>query len=118
MAMTAEKPRTPRLPLLGLLLLATCPADAADKNAAAGPDGFALRSVEITLPQSDRQFPGDGADAINANCLTCHSAGMVLRQPHLPPEKWNEIVNKMIKVYKAPIDPGDVAAIEAYLAKR
>jgi hypothetical protein len=40
-----------------------------------------LKSVKIDLPDSDRMFTG--ADAINNNCLACHSAGMVLNQPEL-----------------------------------
>jgi hypothetical protein len=40
---------------------------------------FELKSVKIDLPDSDRMFPdGPGSDAINNNCLACHSAGMVL----------------------------------------
>jgi hypothetical protein len=42
---------------------------------------------------------------------------MVLNQPALPKATWEAEVPKMIKVYKAPIDEADVAAIVAYLAK-
>ncbi|MDZ5648798.1 hypothetical protein [Nitrospirillum sp. BR 11828] len=95
------------------------PALAAPKSSTVtGPGGITLRSVTVDLPQSDREFPGADAAAINNNCLTCHSAGMVLRQPPFPREKWAEIVNKMIQTYKAPIDAGDVPAIVDYLAKR
>lgn len=92
---------------------------------------FALKSVSVDLPGSGRTFsapgnalpdpgstiPGAGADAINGNCLTCHSAGMVLNQPDLPRAAWQAEVEKMIRVYKAPISETDVAAIVDYLAK-
>jgi hypothetical protein len=79
---------------------------------------FALRSVTVDLPDSDRVFPdGPGADAINNNCLVCHSAGMVLNQPALPKAAWAAEVNKMINAYKAPVDPGDVDAIVDYLTR-
>ncbi|TWB38842.1 cytochrome c [Nitrospirillum viridazoti] len=98
--------------------LATPAFAASDITTVMGPGGVTLRSVTVDLPQSDREFPGADAAAINNNCLTCHSAGMVLRQPPFPREKWAEIVNKMIQTYKAPIDAGDVPAIVDYLAKR
>lgn len=79
--------------------------------------GITLRSVSVTLPSSDRMFPGgSAAEAINDNCLTCHSAGMVLTQPKLTSAEWEREVSKMRDTYKAPIDAGDVAAIVAYLA--
>ena len=77
---------------------------------------FELKSVKIDLPDSDRMFPdGPGSDAINNNCLACHSAGMVLNQPALSKQAWAAEVNKMINNYKAPIAPEDVAAIVDYL---
>ena len=77
---------------------------------------FELKPVKIDLPDSDRMFPdGPGSDAINNNCLACHSAGMVLNQPALSKQAWAAEVNKMINVYKAPIAPEDVGAIVEYL---
>jgi hypothetical protein len=79
---------------------------------------FELKPVKIDLPDSDKMFPdGPGADAINNNCLACHSADMVLNQPPLPRATWEAEVHKMINAYKAPIDQTDVAAIVDYLAK-
>jgi hypothetical protein len=50
---------------------------------------FELKPVKIDLPDSDKMFPdGPGSDAINNNCLACHSAGMVLNQPALPKQAW------------------------------
>jgi cytochrome c5 len=77
---------------------------------------FEFKSVKIDLPDSDRMFPdGLGADAINNNCLACHSAGMVLNQPALSKEAWAAEVHKMINNYKAPVAPEDVGAIVDYL---
>ena len=77
---------------------------------------FELKSVKIDLPDSDRMFPdGPGSDAINNNCLACHSAGMVLNQPALSKQAWTAEVNKMINNYKAPIAAEDVGAIVDYL---
>jgi len=75
-----------------------------------------LKSVKIDLPDSDRMFPnGPGSDAINNNCLACHSADMVLNQPALSKQAWAAEVSKMINNYKAPVAPEDVATIVDYL---
>jgi hypothetical protein len=79
---------------------------------------FELKSVKIDLPDSDKMFPGPGSDAINNNCLACHSAGMVLNQPELSRQAWAAEVNKMINAYKAPVAPEDVGAIVDYLSSR
>lgn len=76
-----------------------------------------LKSVTVDLPDSGRMFPGPGSDAINNNCLACHSAGMVLNQPVLPKSAWQAEVTKMINIYKAPVSEEDVAAIVDYLAR-
>lgn len=89
---------------------------ASQSTAAAGSLAkFTLKSVSVELPTSDRDFQGDDATAINANCLSCHSAGMVLYQPHLGKAEWTTIVEKMSHAYKAPVPDTDVAAIVQYL---
>ena len=77
---------------------------------------LSLKSVSVDLPPGDDMFPnGPDADAINNNCLACHSADMVLNQPALPKAQWQAEVDKMRTAYKAPIDPKDVGAILDYL---
>ena len=76
-----------------------------------------LRSVKVELPASGRTFPGPGSDAINNNCLACHSADMVLNQPALPKATWQAEVDKMINAYKAPVAKEDVAVIVDYLTR-
>jgi cytochrome c5 len=92
---------------------AVAPSPAPTKVSAAG---IALQSVNVDLPDRGIMFPGPGSDAINNNCLACHSAGMVINQPPLPRAAWAAEVNKMINAYKAPVAPEDVAAIVDYLA--
>jgi hypothetical protein len=77
-----------------------------------------LKSLNLELPSNDMTFSdGPGADAMNGNCLTCHSADHVLNQPTLPREVWEEVVQKMINAYKAPVTPQDAATIVDYLAR-
>jgi len=78
----------------------------------------AVTSTTVELPSGDALFPGDSsADAINNNCLACHSADMVLNQPALSKSAWESEVRKMINAYKAPIGESDVPAIVDYLVK-
>ncbi len=62
-------------------------------------------------------FSGPGSDTLNNNCLACHSAGMVLNQPALTAAAWQAEAEKMIHVYKAPVDEKDVPAIVDYLVR-
>ena len=99
------------LPIAVLLGVATMPP------VAHAATSLELKPVKIDLPDSDKMFPaGPGSDAINNNCLACHSAGMVLNQPALSKQAWTAEVNKMINNYKAPVAPEDVGAIVEYLA--
>jgi hypothetical protein len=98
------------LPIAVLLGVATMPP------VAHAATSLELKPVKIDLPDSDKMFPaGPGSDAINNNCLACHSAGMVLNQPALSKQAWTAEVNKMINNYKAPIAAEDVGAIVDYL---
>jgi hypothetical protein len=78
---------------------------------------FTLKSASIDLPDRGIQFSGAGSEVVNSNCLACHSAGMVLTQPALSAAVWKAEAEKMIHVYKAPIDEKDVPAIVDYLAR-
>ena len=75
------------------------------------------KSVHVNLPDGMEQFAGPGADAINGNCLACHSTGMVLNQPTLPKPVWEAEIAKMRNVYKAPVVEADVPAIVDYLVR-
>jgi sulfite dehydrogenase (cytochrome) subunit B len=72
---------------------------------------------EVDLPFGDAAFPeGRGSQATSDNCLACHSADHVLNQPSLSKEGWEEVVQKMVRAYKAPISPEDAEKIVGYLA--
>ena len=85
--------------------------------AAADGGGIRLRSVGFELPSNGRALPpGPGAEVVASNCQSCHTPGMILNQPALTQADWTGEVNKMIHVYKAPVDEADVPAIVTYLA--
>ena len=100
------------LPVAALLSAMTMAMPAS--SSAAEP--IELESTTIELPYGDMEFPpGPGVDAVKINCVFCHSAGMVLYQPALSRETWTRIVDKMIDVYKAPINPDGIPEIIDYL---
>jgi mono/diheme cytochrome c family protein len=73
----------------------------------------------IVLPEETATFiEAPGAETTRNNCLACHSADYIATQP---PGKgqafWAAEVHKMIKAYKAPIDPADAETIIEYLSK-
>src|SRR6266446_99423 len=69
-------------------LAAEAPPVAPAPSTVAG-GGVTLHSVNVSFPNSDSIFPaGTGADAINNDCLICHSAGMVLDQASLSRAQW------------------------------
>jgi len=62
----------------------------------------------------------DGAarDKVMVNCSVCHSIDYVaMNSPFLDRAGWEGSVNKMIKVFGAPIAAEDVPAIVSYLAE-
>jgi len=74
--------------------------------------------VSVELPASVTVFPaGEGAVIANAQCLICHSAGMVLRQPAQTQEQWKATINKMRSAYGAPLPVEQVDALAAYLSR-
>jgi mono/diheme cytochrome c family protein len=73
--------------------------------------------LSVQLPTSVTMFPaGDGADIANSQCLICHSAGMVLRQPALSESEWRATINKMRSAYGAPLPADQVDALANYLS--
>jgi sulfite dehydrogenase (cytochrome) subunit B len=73
--------------------------------------------IVYQLPEETAQLkPGPGVETAIV-CQACHSADYISTQP--PGEGkafWQAEVQKMIKVYKAPIAESDAAVIVNYLA--
>jgi mono/diheme cytochrome c family protein len=61
--------------------------------------------------------PGDGLEAVEGNCGTCHSLDYIqMNSPFLDEKGWTAEVTKMVKVFGAPVAEEDQAKIIAYLA--
>jgi len=99
------------------LVLGTVLAPAAlakGKNRAAQP--AAGETVRIELPPGDDVLPDRrNAEAVDRNCLSCHSSETILNQPALSRDVWKAEIDKMRTVFGARIDPDADDGILAYL---
>jgi hypothetical protein len=72
--------------------------------------------ASITLPDDPLELPeGPGREAVLENCIACHSPSTMLQQPKVSAEKWQSIAEKMIEIYKAPVDPKAIPQIVQYM---
>lgn len=70
----------------------------------------------IALPEDPVELPpGPGREAVLENCTACHSPSTMLQQPRISRAKWEAIAEKMITIYKAPVDPGIIPKIAEYM---
>jgi mono/diheme cytochrome c family protein len=102
--------------VLVLVLISVLALALACVAAAQAAKALTLKSVSVDLPDGDRQLPdGPGLEAMQSNCISCHTPGMILTQPAMPKAFWEAEVAKMRNVYKAPVDEKDVPDIVGYL---
>ena len=70
----------------------------------------------IELPPGDDVLPDRlGAEAVDRNCLLCHSTETILNQPALSRDIWKAEIDKMRIDFNAQISPDADEAILAYL---
>lgn len=76
-------------------------------------------ALTIELPaETGKLKSGPGSDLANRQCLTCHSADYVVVQPPGKPLAfWKAEVEKMKKVYGAPIPDEQIEPIAQYLTR-
>lgn len=83
--------------------------------------GIAIVSAEdiktITLPDLKIELrEGEGLDKVKTHCNSCHSLDYITMQPAFSEGQWAAIVNKMRKVFGAPISDVDAESIIKYLS--
>jgi mono/diheme cytochrome c family protein len=100
---------------IGLTWPRVADSTAAAEKAATGP-AQRWAKVSVAMPTNYTAFPpGNGADIANGQCLICHSADMVLRQPPLTQDEWTGEINKMRNAFGAPLPADQVDALARYL---
>jgi hypothetical protein len=79
---------------------------------------FAQVKGDVEVPYISYQIKmGKGFDAVQANCLMCHSFGYIINQGPQSREFWKKKVEKMITHFKAPISKEDAKTVTDYLYK-
>jgi sulfite dehydrogenase (cytochrome) subunit B len=79
--------------------------------------GLQLGGAALAQESAVRLVEAPGRDAVQASCLTCHSADyIVMNSPFLDEKGWRASVAKMINVMGAPITPEQADVIVRYLA--
>ena len=102
--------------MAGLLALAACGATPgeAPRSERSSLEG-ALLSRTVALPEDEARFPEPAGALLNRNCLSCHSADMVLYQPRLTDAQWRAAIEKMRDTFHAPIPDADIEGLVAEL---
>jgi hypothetical protein len=79
---------------------------------------FAQVKGDIEVPYISYEIKmGKGFDAVQANCLMCHSFGYIINQGPQSKAFWRKKVEKMIVHFKAPIPKEDADTVTEYLFK-
>ena len=77
---------------------------------------FAQVQSDIEVPYISYEIKmGKGFDAVQANCLMCHSFGYIINQGPQSRLFWSKKVEKMITHFKAPIMKEDAETVTNYL---
>ena len=77
---------------------------------------FAQVKGDVEVPYIPYEIKmGKGFDAVQANCLMCHSFGYIINQGPQSREFWKEKIEKMVKAFGAPIAKSDAKTVEDYL---
>jgi sulfite dehydrogenase (cytochrome) subunit B len=102
------------LVLMLTLVIATGYAYAQEAASKAAGQPGSLRS--ITLPVIHTELKeGEGRTTVETRCAICHSTDYIPMQPKLTKAQWTATVNKMIKVFGAPVTPEEAEKIVSYL---
>jgi len=76
-----------------------------------------LKTIELPDDNAVAKLkPGPGVDAVEANCMGCHSTDYIVRQPGGDAQRWQDEVSKMIKLFGATVSDEDAKVIVNYLA--
>jgi len=77
---------------------------------------FAQVKTDIQVPYMPYEIKlGKGFDAVQANCLMCHSFGYITNQGPQSRTFWREKIMKMINAFKSPMSKEDIKTVEDYL---
>lgn len=83
------------------------------------PVAFPVTAMKIELPaETARLKTAPGSDLAASQCMTCHSADYITTQPAGKPMAfWKLEVEKMKKLYGAPISDDQIEPLAKYLTQ-
>jgi cytochrome c5 len=109
--------KTFRLVIVGLVIGAIASWQrtlSAEEGAKAATSAGGVHS--ITLPAMQPELPaGPGRDTVAATCVICHSTRYITMQPRFSRAAWTAEVDKMRKVFGAPLADAQAAQVVDYL---
>jgi len=77
---------------------------------------FAQVQEDVEVPYISYEIKmGKGFDAVQSNCLMCHSFGYIINQGPQSREFWLKKTQKMITHFKAPMMKEDIDTVVEYL---
>ena len=77
---------------------------------------FAQVKGDVEVPYISYEIKmGEGFDAVQANCLMCHSFGYIINQGRQSKKFWHGKVIKMVDHFKAPMDEKAIQETTDYL---
>ena len=77
---------------------------------------FAQVKGDVAVPYISYEIKmGKGFDAVQANCLMCHSFGYIINQGPQSRDFWLKKIEKMITHFKAPMTKEDIVTVNDYL---
>lgn len=77
---------------------------------------FAQVQEDVEVPYISYEIKmGKGFDALQANCLMCHSFGYIINQGPQSREFWLKKTEKMITHFKSPMMEEDIDTVVEYL---
>ena len=102
--------------------------DSGRSDLAAAQDGVPAGTADAPLPAPYVQAktielphlqpilpPGRGLEAVQINCVTCHSPRLITNQPDFTRAQWTDTVHKMVNTFGAHVTPEDQEKIIDYL---
>jgi sulfite dehydrogenase (cytochrome) subunit B len=101
--------------LVGILAIASAPLQQSSAQPTTPmPTTNPIKSID--LPQIALELPdGPGKTTVMGSCILCHSPRYITMQPFFPRKTWEAQVDKMRKVFGAPIADASVPDIVNYL---
>lgn len=104
--------RTIAVGFMSIVLLAGLVSNTRSSQASQGDDGRKAEPIDWSVFLPD----GEGKAVVMLSCSSCHDLRQVITQKKTE-SGWRTSVQKMVSMYKAPLDKEDVPVLTEYLSR-